>query len=258
MSSPRVRRAAGAAALLIVLAGCDTIASRRLDFDTTEQARIDRVTVLRGAGDVVLHGTGPAGQVRVKRTLRYQGDQPGQTWRVDGGELVLDTDCGPRCSISYDVTLPKGVPVRGETASGNVELAGTGEVQFTVRSGDVRVAGATGPVRIEANSGNVEVSDLTGPVRLRANSGDVTGTRLAGPVDADADSGNITLDVSAPTAVRAHAASGDVSVLVPPGAYRVRARADSGNKDIGLADDPKATVLLDVSADSGNVTLTAR
>ncbi|SCF45198.1 DUF4097 family beta strand repeat-containing protein [Micromonospora mirobrigensis] len=258
MSSPRTRHAAGAVALLILLAGCDTIASRRLDFDTTESARVDRVTVLPGAGDVVLHGTGPAGQVRVKRTLRYQGDQPGQTWRVDGAALVLDTDCGPRCSVSYDVTLPKGVEVRGETASGNVELAGTGPVQFTARSGDVRVAGATGAVRIEANSGNVEVSDVTGPTRLRANSGNVTGTRLAGPVDADADSGNITLDVSTPAGVRAHAASGDVSVLVPPGAYRVQARADSGDKQVGFTDDPKATVLLDVSADSGNVTLTAR
>ncbi|MEV0156812.1 DUF4097 family beta strand repeat-containing protein [Micromonospora sp. NPDC050686] len=258
MPAPRALPAAGAAALLIVLAGCDTLPSRRLDFDTTEPARIDRVTVRPGAGDVVLHGTGRAGEVRVKRTVRYQGDQPTDTWLVDGAELVLDTDCGRRCSVSYEVTVPKGVDVRGENGSGDVELSDTGPVQFQVGSGDVQVRGADGAVRVETGSGNIDVTDVTASVRLRTGSGNITGSRLAGAVDAEANSGNVTLDVTAPVPARAHAGSGDVEVVVPAGRYRVRSSTGSGDADLGIADDPSASVLLDLSTGSGNVTLTAR
>ncbi|MBY8875178.1 DUF4097 domain-containing protein [Micromonospora sp. PLK6-60] len=250
--------AAGVAALLIVLAGCDTLPSRRLDFDTTESARVDRVAVRPGSGDVVLRGTGRAGEVRVKRTVRYQGDQPAETWRIDGTELVLDADCGRRCSVSYEVTVPKGVEVRGETGSGDVEFSDTGPVEFRLGSGDVQVRGAGGAVRVETGSGNIEVTDVAGPVRLRASSGNITGSRLAGAVDAEASSGNVTLDVTASVPTRAHAASGDVQVVVPAGRYRVRSSTGSGDADLGIADDPGASVLLDVSAGSGNVTLTAR
>ncbi|MEV4493544.1 DUF4097 family beta strand repeat-containing protein [Micromonospora coxensis] len=258
MALPRTAVALGAAATLILATGCDTLSFRRLDFDQTETARIATITVRPGAGDVVVRGTGPATEVRIKRVLRYQGDQPGRTYEIQGDELVLDADCGPRCSVSYEVTAPEGVRVRGETGSGNVELSKVGAVEFTLGSGNIRVATAGGPVQAETGSGDIEVSAVPAPVTLRASSGNITGLRLGGEVDAEANSGNVSIELDQPVSARAHASSGDVELLVPDGRYRVRSHTGSGDAELGVPDDPGASALLDVSTGSGNVTVNRR
>ncbi|SCG63830.1 DUF4097 family beta strand repeat-containing protein [Micromonospora halophytica] len=258
MALPRTAVALGAAATLILTAGCDTLSFRRLDFDQTETVRIGTITVRPGAGDVVVRGTGPATEVRVKRMLRYQGDQPDRTYEIQGDELVLDADCGPRCSVSYEVTAPEGVRVRGETGSGNVELSRVGAVEFTLGSGNIRVTTASGPVQAETGSGDIEVSAVPAPVTLRASSGNITGVRLGGEVDAEASSGNVTIELDRPVPARAHASSGDVELRVPDGRYRVRSHTGSGDAELRVPDDPGASVLLDVSTGSGNVTVSRR
>ncbi|MCX4470628.1 DUF4097 domain-containing protein [Micromonospora sp. NBC_01655] len=249
--------AAGAAALILV-AGCDTLSMRRLDFDTTETATVARVVLRPGAGDVTVRGTGPTGQIRVKRVLRYHGEQPDTRYELNGDELVLDTDCGPRCSVSYDVTVPPGTAVRGEGGSGNIDLTQVGAVELRLGSGNVDVSGATGAVRAETGSGDVEVTDVSGPATLRAGSGNITGRGLGGQVDAETGSGNVDVELSVPASARAHAASGDVDLVVPAGRYRVRSNVGSGDADLGITDDPTASLLVDVSVGSGNVTVSAR
>ncbi|MFJ6199656.1 DUF4097 family beta strand repeat-containing protein [Micromonospora sp. NPDC092111] len=258
MALPRTAVVLAATTALILTAGCDTLSFRRLDFDTTEAARIARITVRPGAGDIVIRATGPATGVQIRRVVRYQGGQPDITYRITGDELVLDADCGPRCSVSYDVTAPAGVRVQGETGSGDVELTKVGPVDFTLGSGNIRVADASGPVRAETGSGNIEVLGVTGPVDLRASSGDVTGTRLGDQVSAETSSGNVTLALDTAVSVRAHAASGDVELVVPAGRYRVKSNTGSGDARIGVTDDPAAPLLLDLSTGSGNVTVAQR
>ncbi|NES17040.1 MULTISPECIES: DUF4097 family beta strand repeat-containing protein [Micromonospora] len=259
MALHRTAVAAAAATTLILLAGCDTLSFRRLDYDDTEAVKITRITVpTGGAGDVTVDATGPAGQVRIKRVVRYQGGQPDTRYEVRGDELVLNTDCGPRCTVSYQVTAPEGVAVRGETSSGNVTLSQVGAVDFTLRSGDISVSGARADVRAETTSGNIEVVDAAGAVRLRASSGNIDGRRLAAGVDAEATSGNVTVELDRPASARLRASSGDVELIVPADRYRVRAHADAGDTDLGVPNDPTATLLLDISATSGNVTLSHR
>ncbi|MGC4895244.1 DUF4097 family beta strand repeat-containing protein [Micromonospora sp. DT31] len=256
---PRTAVAATAATVLIVLAGCDTLAFRRLDYDHTERVKITTVTVAdEGAGDVVLRANGSTDQVRIKRVVRYQGDEPSSRYEIKGDELVLPTDCGHRCSISWEVTAPPGVAVRGSTGSGNVDLSEVGAVEFTLSSGNLTVRGAAGGVRASTTSGNIQVVEAAGPVRLRARSGDIEARRLAAAVDAEATSGNILVELDRPAPVRLHATSGNVGLSVPVGRYRVRADATSGDTDVTVNDDPGASVLLDVSATSGNVTVSSR
>ncbi|MEV4199254.1 DUF4097 family beta strand repeat-containing protein [Micromonospora globbae] len=250
--------ALGAAAALILLSGCDNLSYRRLDFDNTETARIDTIRVLPGAGDVVVRATGPESEVRIKRVVRYQGAEPDAKYEVKGSELVLDTECGMRCTVSYEVTAPAGVAVKGETSSGDVELTHVGAVELQVRSGDVRLSGATGPVRVEASSGNIDVSEATGAVTLRASSGDISARRVEGALDAEARSGNVVIEMEKPASVRAHATSGDVDVVVPAGPYRVRAHANSGDEHVTVTNDPAATLMLDVSTTSGDINVGQR
>ncbi|MEU5725990.1 DUF4097 family beta strand repeat-containing protein [Micromonospora sp. NPDC047738] len=250
--------AAAAAASLILLCGCDTISFRRLDYDNTEAVKITRITVEPGSGDVTVRAAGSAPQVRIKRVVRYQGGQPDTRYEINGDELVLRTECGPRCSVSWEISAPEGVAVRGETGSGDVELSRVGAVEFKLGSGNVSVSGATGDVRAETGSGNIDVIDAAGAVRLRAASGDITAQRLAAGVDAETSSGNVTVELAQPASARVHAASGDVELAVPDGRYRVRTSTGSGDRDLGVVDDPGAALLLDVSTGSGNVTITRR
>jgi hypothetical protein len=250
--------AVAAAASLILLCGCDTVSFRRLDYDNTEAVRITRITVEPGAGNITVHAAGSASQVRVKRVVRYQGEQPDTRYEINGDELVLPTDCGPRCSISWEVSAPEGVAVRGETGSGDVELSRVGTVEVKLGSGNVSVRGARGDVRAETGSGNIDVVDAAGAVRLRAASGDITAQRLAAAVDAETSSGNVTVELAEPASARVRAASGDVELTVPDGRYRVRGSTASGDRDLGVTDDPTAALLLDISTGSGNVTITRR
>lgn len=253
-----VRRASTALAAtvtLIVLAGCNNLSFRRLDFDTTEQVRITTIRLLPGAGDVMVRADGDPDRVRIKRVVRYQGDQPATTYEIKGGELVLDTSCGRRCSVSYEVVAGEGIRVEGETRSGNVDLSRVGQVEVKVGSGDVRVVGAAGPVRVETGSGEIEVADVAAPVVLRAGSGDINATRLRGEVDAQASSGNVTVELERPSSVRAHASSGHVELRVPSGAYQVRSEAGSGDVDVSVPNDPSAALVLDVRTGSGDISV---
>lgn len=249
---------AATAASLILLCGCDTLSSRQLDYDNAEAVTISRITVRPGSGDVTVHGSGPAGQVRIKRMVRYQGEQPDTRYEINGDELVLDTDCGPRCSVSYEVTAPEGVAVRGETGSGDLALDGVGPVEFRLGSGDVRVAGARGAVRAETGSGDIEVVDATGAVELRTGSGSIAARRLTAGIEARTGSGDVTVELTEPASARVHSGSGDVTLTVPEGRYRLRASTGSGDADLGVTDDPSASLTLDVSTGSGNVTVGRR
>ncbi|MER7335569.1 MULTISPECIES: DUF4097 family beta strand repeat-containing protein [unclassified Micromonospora] len=276
MALHRTAAALAAAATLIVVAGCDTLPSRRLDYDNTEAARISAIRVLPGAGDVTVRGTGTDGEVRIKRVVRYHGDQPATTYEIDGAELVLDTDCGDDCSVSYDVTAPEGVSVTGETGSGDVQLSKVGPVGIRVGSGNVRVTGADGPVRAETSSGdvkvigaagavavttgsgNIDVDDARAVVTLQTGSGNITGRRLDAGVDAETGSGNITVELTKAASARTHTGSGDIKLVVPTGRYQVRSEVGGGDAQLGVTHDPTASLVLDISTGGGNQTVTQR
>ncbi len=255
---PRKAMAIAAIATMIVLTGCDNLSFRRLDYDTTESARVTAIRVLPGSGDVVVRGDGDADGVRIKRVVRYQGSEPGVTYKINDTELVLDTSCGHRCSVSYEVITGKGVSVQGATGSGDIDLTRVGPVEVKVGSGDVRVSDAAGPVRVQSGSGDIEVYDVAQPVVLRASSGNITASRLGGEVNAEASSGNVSVELDRPASARVHASSGDVDLTVPAGAYQVRSKAGSGQVELGVTHDPSAALVLDVRTGSGDITVTSR
>lgn len=276
MALHRTAAALAAAATLIVVAGCDNLASRRLDYDNTEAARITAIRVLPGSGDVTVRTTSTDDEVRIKRVVRYHGGQPDTTYEINGTELMLDTDCGKDCSVSYDVTAPEGVSVTGETGSGDVHLTKVGAVEIRLGSGNVRVTGADGPVVAETGSGdvrvtgaagavtvttgsgNIDVDGAPGAVTLRAGSGDITGRRLGAGVDAEAGSGNITVDLAAPASARTHTSSGDIKLVVPTARYQIRSAAGGGETRLGVTHDPTASLVLDISTGGGDQTVTQR
>ncbi|WP_236790562.1 DUF4097 family beta strand repeat-containing protein [Amycolatopsis sp. GM8] len=186
------------------------------DAQTQVVQRVQSVRLDTQSGDVRISARDVT-STSVHERFRYSGSRPGQTYRMDGGQLVL-TDCGANCSVDYEIVVPRGTTVSGNATSGDIELQGV--------SADV-----------SSTSGQIDVNDATGPVKAHSTSGDIS-VRLAGPQD-----------------VSAEATSGDVDLRVPDNHYRVDARTTSGDRNIEIATDPAGPYVLDLQATSGDITV---
>ena len=222
----------GAGVLLLSACGWETNANRFTD-DAAIDAKITSVRVNNESGDVTIRtGDKPS----VHRTVRYDRDRPGGTHHVEGDVLVIDRCSVRRCAVDYEITVPAGTRVNGESDSGRIDVTGAAEVNFKVSSGDVAVHGVAGRVNVESDSGTVRLSGVGDDVAVRASSGDVTVDDARGSVSVRGDSGNI-------------------AVSVPRGAYRVSTGTDSGDVRSDVTDDPGGTHRLDLHTSSGNITV---
>ena len=246
---------AAAAATGALVAGCGVGPGlAQLDFNDVEPAKITAIEIGDGSGDVVIR-TSTRTDTAIKRTVRYGGDQPGRTYRVDGSTLYVDTRCGDRCSVSYVIEAPAGVTVRGGTSSGDVELTGVSTADISLSSGDAIVRNASGPVTVKSTSGNITISDVKGVSTLTSTSGDVRATGLGGNVTVDSTSGDVQVALAVPAGVKAHVTSGDLEVTVPRDHYRVSTRSRSGDSSVSVQDEPSATNVLDLETTSGDLTV---
>jgi DUF4097 and DUF4098 domain-containing protein YvlB len=241
--------AAGAAT---VLAGCGGVGAR-LTFNDTEK-KVTEIVMTGRSGDVAVR-TAAIAETRITRVIHRNSD-PGQTYRLEGTVLHIDTDCGRNCSVSYDIEAPAGVAVRGEVTSGDIALDGVGATDVKLTSGDVMVRNATGAVRIKGTSGDINVLDGKAGVTIETTSGDVRALNVAGPVTAAVTSGDVEVKTVAPGSVTAHTTSGDVNVIVPSGSYQVATDTSSGDdRIIGIVNDPQSKYVIDVRTRSGDATV---
>jgi hypothetical protein len=256
MTSTLVRRAgvlALIAATATALSGCAGVIGATMTYDDTEKAKITDIVLSGGSGDVQIT-TAPVTETTIKRVIRRT-TNPGESYRLAGTTLSLDTSCGADCSVSYEVQVPPGVNVRGNLDSGDVRLTGVGTTDVQVSSGDVTVSNAAVPVKVKATSGDIQVLNAKSTVTVVSTSGDVRAIDPAGVVDIKATSGDVQVHLATPNSVTAHVTSGDVDVSVPTGDYNVLTRTDhSGDTSLhGLVSDPKAKNVLDIQTSSGDV-----
>lgn len=279
---------------LLSLSACAHLGTQELEFAHNEPVKINEIVVNGGSGDVTVR-TSEVSTVEIRRIVRFRRvEQPGATHRVDGATLTLNTGCGRRCSVSYDVLAPTGVTVRGRNGSGDVTLTGVSTVQLRVGSGSIRVSRASGTVEAQTGSGEIRVSDTDGEVRLTAGSGDIRvtdvrgqarlktgsgdisvtgvhaavrletgsgsieGDRLNGGVTVNTGSGDVDLTLDRANTVWAKTSSGSIDLIVPRGAYRLNVHTGSGATNLGVADDPDAPHQLELRTGSGDITVRAR
>lgn len=242
------------AATATTLTGCAGVIGATMTYDDTEKAKITDIVLTGGSGDVTI-ATAAVNETTIRRVIRRT-TNPDQSYHVSGTTLSLDTSCGPDCSVSYQVQTPPGVNVRGNLASGDLQLAGIGTADVRVTSGDVLINDATGPVKARATSGDIQVLHAKGAVTAQATSGDIRALDAAGAVDVTATSGDVQVSLTAPNSVTANATSGDIDITVPTGDYHVISRTRSADTAVhGLTDDPAAKNVLDVRADSGDINI---
>ncbi|GAA0475455.1 hypothetical protein Ade02nite_41590 [Paractinoplanes deccanensis] len=238
------------------LTACGGVLGATLTYNDVEKTKITEIRLTGGAGDVAI-ATADVSDTTIKRVIRNSSD-PGESYRVAGSTLYLDTSCGADCNVSYEVKAPAGVAVRGDLRSGDVHLQGAGTTDLQLTSGDINVLDAAGPVALRATSGDIRVVNAADKVTVQSTSGEIDVLDVAGPVDLKVTSGDITAALTEVADVKAQTTSGDVNVRVPQGSYKIVTHTGSGDAGVhDLLNDPKAKNTIDLRTSSGDATVTA-
>lgn len=204
-----------------------------------------RIVLRIGSGDITIK-PGPAGRITERKRLQWASGRPLLTEHWDRHVLDIAQHCpggflGSNCGVSFWLTVPPGVAVSATTASG-----------------DIVVGGITGTLTLESSSGNVTAAGPVANVSASTASGDVsvTGARSADIVARSA-SGNVSLAfTAAPSVVNADTASGDVHVIVPPGAsYDVQAAGVTTSPAVSVSRSASSPRLIVAHSMSGDVTV---
>jgi hypothetical protein len=217
------------------LSACDVAFASTYEDDATLKGKITSVRLDGiGSGGVTLHGG--SSKTSLHRKVKYRGDKPdGPTHRIENGVLTL-RGCGSRCSVSYTLELPAGLPVSGSTSNGSITLSKVGAVDVSTHSGSIHLDGAGGPVK------------------ARTSNGKIRGSGLKGGIEAETSNGSITLTPGSPQNVRAKTSNGDITLTMPQGRYRVSADNGNGDRKLGIPDDSSSRYLLDLSTSNGDIT----
>lgn len=237
----------------LCLSGCGPFDRQHFTDTAQETIAPHAVRLDTDSGDVKITGGSP-GTTTIKRTVQYSGEKPGATHRMDGDTLTLD-GCGQNCRVNYEVRVPGAVRVTGGGDSGNLVLRAVGAVDVHNGSGDVTATDASGAVRVRDDSGDVDIADASGTVQLTAGSGDIRTRGARDAVTATSDSGTVSITASRPVDVEVRNDSGDATVTVPDGRYRVRTNTDSGSVKSAITDDASAKRTLRLRSDSGDLTV---
>jgi len=228
-----------AATATVLFAGCAYLVPPKQFTDSeTFDADVRTIRIDEPSGSVTVRGDADTTTVQLTRTVTYRGAREvGATFELSGGVLVL-SGCGSTCSVDYEIEVPLGVDVRGETSNGSIELRGVGEVE------------------VESSNGSIELVDVTGDVDVETSNGRIEGRGLAGTeVNAQTSNGSIDLRLAAAQDVEARSSNGSVRVEVPTdgATYRVRAESSNGSIDVGITDDPDGEFELDLSTSNGSI-----
>ena len=221
------------------------------DAQVTEQ--FDMVRLNLDSGSVSIQ-TGDVVTTSVHEVMHYRWNHPDHAYSLDGRALVLG-DCGTGCSVDYTVVIPRNISVTGSADSGDITVSGVPSVDIRTSSGTMAVRDVSGTVHAKADSGDVTLADIGGDATVQADSGTVDCSGLHGNTQVQADSGDITLTMATMANVRAAADSGTVRLTVPRAAYRFEGGAGSGTRSINVPTDPTSPHVLDLQADSGDVTV---
>jgi hypothetical protein len=229
-----------------------------------------------GSGNVTIRFQPGLSETKIHRKVEHARDNKpsGVSHRVEGSSLVLDT-CGNNCEVDYTIAVPSAaITLVGDVGSGNLEAEGLASVDYLTGSGEVVVRDITGDVKVKTGSGDfqairvggtvtadlgsgrIDLNSVKGKTLVTTSSGDIDGTALESEVTANADSGRVELNLTAAKSVVVDTGSGDVTVRLPGGPYKVSGTSGSGERSINVPTDPAAALQLTVNTGSGDVRVT--
>jgi DUF4097 and DUF4098 domain-containing protein YvlB len=201
---------------------------------------------------------GDSDKTTVKEKRSYWLVKHGDAYKVDGETLRLTNDCGWKCHVDFEVTVPRGTKVTGEHGSGDLSITGVSGVDASSRSGRVELDDIIGDVKLDLTSGEAAIDRLTGKLDFEAVSGDLSAEHLkGGPVNVKTTSGDLNVSLDEAADVTAEGTSSDIHVEAPAGDYQIHTQTHSGDVDNGLTNNTTAAHRINATTVSGDVDLSS-
>lgn len=207
------------------------------------------------AGDVVIRGKQPLGNVRSDATIRGATEEDVRE-RADRYNLVIEESDHfvdikqpdiNGVSADLQINLSNPAPVEIKTRAGDIKVEHTGAaVRVLGTNGDVTVIGADGVIEISTTSGDIKVHESTTTSLTADNkSGDIRIDTVTGTMNLRSASGDVTVDNSSGRTVAVEAISGDVRIdLNKPVEGSLNVRSVSGDTRVAIPDGSSARVTL--------------
>jgi hypothetical protein len=165
---------------------------------------------------------------------------------VDGGTLRIEQSCplilGLGCRASFDVAIPAGTVISGNTSNGAISLDST-----------------DGPVEVTTSNGAVSLVDVSSDVQVATSNGAISGSGLASMIlDVRTSNGRIDLEFSdVPNAVRTRTSNGEIQIVLPGDTPPVALTTSTSNGTVraDIRTDPGADVVVDAETSNGDITV---
>jgi Putative adhesin len=246
----------------------------RLD-SVTYPGTVRRLTVEADRGEVDTVGSDRRDLLALWQK-RYSLIKPRVDGTVQDGTLGLRSHCpvlSLRCYVVLGSQVPAATAVSVQTRSASVSMQDLrAPVDVTTGSGAVSLEGIAAAVRVATDSGAVslgglrgelaastvsapiELRDVGGRARVSSDSGTITGNaQVLQTLVARTGSGWVTAAFDAPPErVEIRSASGEISLEVPAGRYRLDLHAPAGRVHVqGVVNDPAATRTISITTGAG-------
>jgi hypothetical protein len=172
---------------------------------TTPATGVTRVIIHADAGSLNVEGRPGVSQIGVTGQACTSDEDflPRMTLiaRRSGGDLYITATIPDKkvlfgwfqARLDFAVTIPAGLPVMIEDASGWMKVSGTGPTEIEDDSGSIDIRDVRGTLRISDDSGSIKINDVHGNVTIEDDSGEITVRRVNGNVEIEDDSGAITV-----------------------------------------------------------------
>lgn len=162
----------------------------------------------------------------------------------DGETVTLRQDCpfivGWGCSGTFEVTVPPGVEISGETANGAITAIGTDS-----------------SLSVGTSNGAITLDDISSPVDVSTSNGSIVGTDLGTTeLAARTSNGEVSLAFStAPSSVVVETSNGEVEVVLPADTPAVALSTKTSNGEVtsDIRTDPAAADRIDVRTSNGDI-----
>lgn len=252
----------------VVAYGCfalvELMAHERTRADVSFPAGITEIELDLGAGSVELIGGDTesiSGTRIVDRGLR--GPSFSEV-RVDEDTLRLETDCpnfaALRCGVRYELTVPAGIRINGESSGGGIEVAGTsGLVTVASSGGGITATDTAGELVLRSSGGGITVERSSGRLTLDSSGGGISVLDTQTDyVNASSSGGGVTLSFAEPPGfVNASSSGGGVRVILPriDEGYAVEADSSGGGVDVEVEVDTRSERTIKVRSSGGGVTV---
>lgn len=185
---------------------------------------------------------------------RFEANPPVE---LDNGRLrvghIPDRAYKRNVSISYEIVVPPGTPVKSHSGSGSQDISGI-----------------QAPVEAVTGSGSLVLTDIGAAATARTGSGSIRAEGIAGGFEGHAGSGSIRLTQVAPGDVEVTTGSGSSELRGVVGALRARAGSgrievsgrqagpwvlDTGSGSVRIELPEDAAFEIDAESGSGSITI---